>query len=464
MIREFVNRRKDLKTLEELWRREGLTLVLVYGRRRVGKTRLLEEFSKGKDRIFVIFEDKPCGYNFKLLSQKLSKFVGLSVEVEDFSSLFALLKRLTDKRILIILDEFSYLIKKESGILSELSRAIEENRDFNALVIVSGSYVSLLEREFFSYSSPIYGRSNAHIKVQPLRFKHLFEWFHADAESLVKIYAVTNGIPKYLEFFKGESVEDEIKTNFFDSSSFLFREARALLSEELRELSTYLAILEAIGKGNTKVTQIANFCYMKDNQVVPYLRILSELGIVENVKPLFGKRGIYEIKDNYFLFWSRFVNPYYEEIESDFVEGALEDFENNFNQFLGKPFERITQEFLVDTNRKNLLPFRFTKIARWWHKNEEIDIVALNEAQKKALFIEVKWKDLKLRDAKKVLKNLQRKAELVKLGNYEKHFGVVAKSIEGKEDLKLAFDLRDFKALSTSKRQGNISQPAGTGK
>jgi len=464
MIREFVNRREELKTLEELWKRKGLTLVLVYGRRRVGKTRLLEEFSKGKNRIFVIFEDKPRGYNFKLLSQKVSEFVGFSVEVGDFSSLFALLKRFADERILIILDEFSYLIKKEPGILSELSRAIEESKDFNALVIISGSYVSLLEREFFRYSSPIYGRSDANIKVQPLRFKHLFEWFHADTESLVKIYAVTNGTPKYLEFFNGENVKDEIRTNFFNSSSFLFREARALLSEELRELSTYLAILEAIAKGNTKVTQIANFCYMKDNQVVPYLRILSELGIVENVKPLFGKRGIYEIKDNYFLFWSRFVNPYYGEIESGFIEGAIEDFENNFNQFLGKPFERIAQEFLIELNRKNLLPFRFTKIGRWWHKNEEIDIVALNEAQKKALFIEVKWSDLKLRDARKILKNLQRKAELVKLGDYEKHFGIVAKSIDEKENLKLAFDLRDFKTIVYLQKTGQYAQSAGTGK
>ncbi len=455
MIREFVNRREELGILEKLWGGEGLTLVLVYGRRRVGKTRLLEEFSRGKERVFVIFEDKPKGYNFKLLSRKVSEFVGFSVEVVDFPSLFALLKKTTEGRVLIVLDEFSYLIKKEVGILSELSRAIEENKDLNALVIVSGSYVSLLEREFFNYSSPIYGRSDANIKVQPLRFKHLIEWFGSSGmEDLVKIYSVTNGTPKYLEFFSGENVEEEIKTNFFNPSSFLFREARALLSEELRELSTYLAILEAIARGNTKVTQIANFCYMKENQVVPYLRVLGELGIVRKVTPLFGKRGIYEIADNYFLFWSRFVNPYYEEIEGNFVEAAVEDFERNFNTFLGKPFEGIAREFLMEVNQKGLLPFRFTKIGRWWHKGEEIDIVALNEREKRSLFVEVKWRDLTLGDARRILNRLEKKAELVGLKDYEKHFGIVARRIEGKENLGLAFDLRDFEALLLEERTG----------
>ncbi|WP_457753080.1 ATP-binding protein [Thermococcus sp.] len=452
MLRKFVNRRKELGTLEELWNRRGLTLVLVYGRRRVGKTRLLEEFSRGKERIFVIFEDKPKEYNFKLLSRKVSEFAGFNVEVHDFPSLFALLKRMDERRILIVLDEFSYLIKKDEGILSELSRAIEENRDLNALIVVSGSYVSLLEREFFSYSSPIYGRSDANIKVQPLRFKHLLEWFDSDIEELVKIYSVTNGTPKYLEFFRGQNVEEEIKANFFNSSAFLFREARALLSEELRELSTYLAILEAIARGNTRVTQIANFCYMKENQVVPYLRILGELGIVRKITPLFGKRRIYEIADNYFLFWSRFVNPYYEEIEGNFPEGALEDFNRNFNTFLGKPFEGIAREFLIDANRKNVLPFRFNRIGRWWHRGEEIDVVALNDTLKRVLFVEVKWSDLTSREAKRVLKRLERKAEHVGLKDYEKHFGIIAKRIEGKEDLELAFDLRDFKRVLSSEK------------
>ncbi|ALM75887.1 ATP-binding protein [Thermococcus barophilus] len=451
MIRKFVNRKEELELLENLWKKEGLVFVLVYGRRRVGKTRLLEEFSKDKERIFVIFEDKPREYNFDLLSKKISELLGVSIKIRDFPSLLRLLKTLKRGRLLLILDELSYLIRREEGILSELSRAIEENRDLNALIVVSGSYVSLMEKEFFRYSSPIYGRTDANIKVAPLKFKHLFEWFEGlKTEDLFKIYAVTNGTPKYLEFFSGENIEEEIIDNFFNPSSFLFREARALLSEELRELSIYLAILEAIAKGNTKVTQIANFCYLKENQVVPYLRVLSELGIVKRIVPIFGKRGVYEIADNYFLFWSRFVNPYYEEIESGFVNAALEDFRANFNQFLGKAFERLAQELLIELSKKNLLPFSFTKIGRWWHRGEEIDLVALNEQERKALFVEVKWKDLTLRETERILNDLRRKAELVGLKDYENYFGIVAKRLDKKDKLDrniLALDLRDFERI-----------------
>ncbi len=448
MIRKFVNRKEELNLLENLWKKEGLVFVLVYGRRRVGKTRLLEEFSKDKERIFVIFEDKPREYNFDLLSEKISEILGTNIKIRDFPSLLSLLKTLKRKRFLLILDEFSYLIRREEGILSELSRAIEENKELNALIVVSGSYVSLMEKEFFSYSSPIYGRTDANIKVAPLKFKHLFEWFEGlKTEDLFKIYAVTNGTPKYLEFFSGKNIEREIVNNFFNSSSFLFREARALLNEELRELSIYLAILEAIAKGNTKVTQIANFCYLKENQVVPYLRVLSELGIVRRIVPIFGKRGIYEIADNYFLFWSRFVNPYYEEIESGFINAALEDFRTNFNQFLGKPFERLAQELLIELSKKNLLPFNLTKIGKWWHKSEEIDLVALNERERKALFVEVKWKDLTLRETKRILKDLEKKAELVGLKDYERYFGIVAKRIDKRGKMGehiLTLDLGDF--------------------
>lgn len=123
MLREFVNRREELGILEKLWRRKGLTLVLVYGRRRVGKTRLLEEFSREKERIFVIFEDKPREYNFKLLSRKVSEFVSLNVKIKGRSVSFCPFKEEDQGKGLLILDKFSYFIKKEARILRELSNS-----------------------------------------------------------------------------------------------------------------------------------------------------------------------------------------------------------------------------------------------------------------------------------------------------------------------------------------------------
>ena len=127
---------------------------------------------------------------------------------------------------------------------------------------------------------------------------------------------------------------------------------------------------------------------------------------------------------------------------------ALEHFERNFNRYLGWVFENIAKQFLIELNQVGQLPFKFTKIGRWWRRGEEIDLVALNEREKKALFVEVKWKDLSEREAQRVLKDLERKAELVGLEGWEKNYGFIAKSLEGKEELKkegwFAWDLNDF--------------------
>ena len=164
-----------------------------------------------------------------------------------------------------------------------------------------------------------------------------------------------------------------------------------------------------------------------------------------------AKKGIYRFKDLYFAFWFRFVAPYFEEIESGFPEGALEEFEGEFNHYLGFAFEEIAKQFLIELNRASKLPFRFTKIGRWWHRGEEIDLVALNEREKKVLFVEVKWKELSEREARGVLKDLERKGELVGLEGWEESYGLVAKRVEGKVGLRReswqVWDLEDFERL-----------------
>jgi len=162
------------------------------------------------------------------------------------------------------------------------------------------------------------------------------------------------------------------------------------------------------------------------------------------------RRSVYRISDALFNFWFRFVFPRRDEIEMGF--DVVEDIKEEFNEYLGLAFEGIAKQFLVRLNMDGKLPFRFTRIGRWWRKGEEIDLVALNERERKALFVEVKWKDLSEREARGILKDLERKAELVGLEEWEKHYGLVAKSVEGKEELKeegyLAWDLGDFNRSS----------------
>ncbi|MBO8181152.1 MAG: DUF234 domain-containing protein, partial [Archaeoglobus sp.] len=157
------------------------------------------------------------------------------------------------------------------------------------------------------------------------------------------------------------------------------------------------------------------------------------------------------IADPYFAFWFRYVHPNVDLIETGQGDFLVELVMENLSEYLGWVFENIAKDFLIKLNRAGKLPFRFTKIGRWWGKGGKIDLVALNERERKALLVEVKWKDLSEREARGILRDLERKSQLVGLDDWEKNYRLVAKSVEGKEELKnegwLVWDLEDFEKL-----------------
>ncbi|NJE30531.1 ATP-binding protein [Thermococcus sp. 18S1] len=454
-IRKFVDREEELKTLEMLYAQDGFTLVLVTGRRRIGKSRLVREFLNDKEAIAVQFEKRVWEYNLAKLNRAIGQYFEIPTpNFSTFTDAFRFIASQAKGRFVVFLDEFSYLLRY-SEVEAEFQSIVDEVLpESNVMLILSASSVGLLKRSFFDYSSPLYGRSDATLNLQPLRFRHLFEWFlNLTPEDAVKLYAVTSGVPRYLELFNGRDVEHEIIRNFFDPNAFLFREAKELLEEEFREPETYYTILEALARGKTRVNEIAQYSFIEPKNTARYLRILEDLGILRRELPVGrrAKRGVYRFKDLYFAFWFRFIAPYFEEIESGFPDGALEDFGRDFNRYLGFAFEDVAKQILIELNRVGKLPFSFTKIGRWWHKSEEIDLVALNERERTALLVEVKWKELSEREARGVLKDLERKVELVGWDGWEKSYGLVAKSIEGKEKLEdegwLVWDLEDFKDI-----------------
>jgi len=453
-IRKFVNREGELRTLERLYEGEGFTLVLVTGRRRIGKSRLIREFLKDKEAVAVQFEKRVWEYNLAKLNRAIGAYFNIPVpNFATFTDAFRFITSQAGGRLVVFLDEFSYLLRY-SEVEAEFQSIVDEVLpESDVMLILSASSVGLLKRSFFDYSSPLYGRSDATLNLQPLHFRHLFEWFPGLApEDAVKLYAVTSGIPRYLELFGGRNVEEEIMRNFFDPNAFLFREAKELLEEEFREPETYYTVLEAVAKGKTRVNEIAGYSFIEPKNTTRYLRILEDLGILRRELPVGrkAKRGFYRFKDLYFAFWFRFVAPYFEEIESGFPDGALGEFTRGFNRYLGSVFEEVARQFLIELNKAGKLSFRFTRIGRWWRRGEEIDLVALNEREMKALFVEVKWKNLSEREVRGILRDLERKGELVGLGGWEKSYGLIAKSMKGKKGLKaegwLLWDLGDFDA------------------
>ncbi len=430
MTRNFVDREEELRRLAEEYAKRGFRFVVVYGRRRVGKTELLKKFVENKDSLYFLCSLRGIDKNVERFSEKIGEKYGFSVKFSNFLDAFKFLKeREVD---VVVIDEFPYLISLDSGIVSEFQEIIDEIlKDSNIMLILCGSSIGMMERDVISYKSPLYGRATMIMKVKPFSLFEMLKWYNS-VEDAIKIYGVTSGIPKYMEFFSGKNIEDEIILNFFRSDTFLYNEARLLLSEELRNIYTYFNILEAISVGKTKLSEIASYSGIEAKDLPFYLNVLMRLGIVGreySITDRKRKRGIYKIEDEYFRFWFRFVSPYQEDIEMNYPENAIKDFRKNFNAYLGITFEKIVKDLLLRMNSLNLLPFRFEKIGRWWSREEEIDLVAINSRKKRALLIEVKYKELDEREKNRIMESLASKASLVKeLKDYSVDFLVIDKN------------------------------------
>ncbi|MBP1910983.1 AAA+ ATPase superfamily predicted ATPase [Thermococcus stetteri] len=448
MSEQFVNRVEELKALREAYESGRKELIIVYGRRRVGKTALVKKSVEGISHIYFFAEETLESENLRTFKRLVAKALGNPLIEKAELSWEELFELLDGSGVVVIIDEFPNLLKANRGLVSKFQKIWDSAEKLK--LVLTGSAISVMESHVLGYRSPLYGRRTLSIMLKPLNFLHLREFFPEKSwEELVRIYGITDGIPAYIKEVQfrlnaGESLEE-----VFQPNKPLFDEAEFLLRSELREPARYFAILKAIAFGKTKFGEIVSFTGLPGSTVSKYLSNLQTLHIVEERHPIGEperkRNARYYLSDLYFNFWFRFVYPNRSQL-LDF--GYIENFEEEYNHYLGFVFEKACTDFLREMNKAGKLPFRFTKIGRWWRKGEEIDLVALNESERKALFVEVKWKELGEKEARRILKDLEGKAELVGLNGWEKGYGLIAKNVEGKEKLReedlSAWDLGDF--------------------
>ncbi|WP_456327747.1 ATP-binding protein [Archaeoglobus sp.] len=452
----FVDRVDELKILEDRYRSGKAEFVVLYGRRRIGKTALILKFLEDKEGVYLLARETSELENLKRFSQKIAEYFDdfflLRNPFRSWDAFFEYLTRI-DERFIVAIDEFPYLVKANPALPSILQEYWDTKlSDTRIFLIICGSAVSMMEK-LLGYKSPIYGRRTAQLRLKPLGFFHIRDFFPKyDWENLIKVYGILGGNPAYLlEFDDRLSIKQNL-LRYFRLDSILYQDALFILREELEDPRNYFAIIEAIAKGRSTLGEIVNETSLDKGLVGKYLSVLRELDVVRREIPITesykSRKGRYFINDFYFNFWFRFVYPNADLIESGNGDLLLDIVTKDFDSYLGYVFEEVAKQFLVELNKRNLLPFRFLKIGKWWHKGEEIDLFALNEREKIALFVEVKWKDLT--SVKRIIDELERKADLVGLEDYEKHFGVVAKSVKKKDNL--VFDLRDFDKIIRPKQ------------
>ncbi|HLD75606.1 MAG TPA: ATP-binding protein, partial [Candidatus Norongarragalinales archaeon] len=378
----------ELARLSEIFSSKKAELVLVYGRRRVGKSRLLVEAIKDENALYLL-GDKSKSILDILARQTGEKFVRFRTWDDFFEFL------LVCKYDVIVIDEFQYLCEVEKAWPTILSRWWEKISRTNKKIILSGSTISAIYKVTRGYGSALYGRLTAEMKITQLGIADASKFFpNYSPQDVVKAYCILGGIPRYLEEFQPDaSVEENIKRKILEKSSFLYNEPTNLLFEEFRDVSPYVAILQAITNGKVRFSEIADESKIESHKLPKYLTILERVEIIEKeipvtVKKTRTKTTRYKLADNFYAFWFAFLSASKQMIERGLSGELYESLKPQINAYYGHRFEEVCREYLAAKK-----PVDFTRIGPWWHKDTEIDAVAYNEKTGEILFAECKWKD-----------------------------------------------------------------------
>lgn len=419
----FVGRKQELQFLEDRYNSAGGQLVVLYGRRRVGKTETLREFCRDKQHIFYSCREVSDKLQLRSFSEKLLKEKIPAVSyVKEFSDWETALRSVLDipygdEKKLLIIDEFPYMCKGNESIPSILQNLWDELfKDENVMIVLCGSAMSFIEKELLAEKNPLYGRATGIYKMESMGFYDAVQFFpnYSDQDKVIA-YAVLGGIPHYLRQFDPElSLEDNIKKNILTKGCALYSEVEFLLRQELRETSLYNSIIEAVALGNTKLNDISIRSLVDDtSKTSVYLKNLIELEIIEREfsvddgikKRANTNRGLYRLTDNFFRFWYAFVFTNYSELEGGDVNGVFEyAIKPGLHEFASFAFEDVCREYVREMQKLGKLPFRYKHMGRWWGKTTvrrkdstevqemEIDLLAVSQKSDRYLVGECKFK------------------------------------------------------------------------
>jgi len=420
---KFYDREGEIKKLRTLTSLDKSIMIVIYGRRRVGKTRLVQHVF-GKDSFYLFVAEKEERLildDFRTILMERCDYVPNFTDFDDF---FGFLFTLSDKEIFIF-DEFQNFKKINTSVFSIIQKywdKYKDERKYSFLFL--GSYTGLMKHIFKDYKTPLFGRSDALFNLKPLQYDVCKDILvDLEISTFVEIYSIFGGVPKYYELL--ENVNDRtllniISEQFLDIGAPLLDEGtNILISEFGTQYRIYFSIIEVIASGASTLNDIANRTGIKNTSLGPYMSdLINEYEILVrkvpvNEKASKSKKGRYFIKDNFFKFWFRFIHKNRGFIESGRPEYVLSKIESELDQYIGPVFENICIEFLHRSNDEKELPFVFQNIGSWWNrKGDEIDIVALNDDTKDILIGECKWNNRKM-DVN-ILTKLKDKKSLIK--------------------------------------------------
>ena len=407
----FIVREREVAALDRLYESNKFEFAVIYGRRRVGKTALINHFIDNKEAIYFMGVESNEKQNLENFSKSIIEYSsGIEAETSFLSFQAALeyvFKLAEKKRFILAIDEYPYVARSSKSLASTLQLLIDKYKDTSKLMLIlCGSSMSYMEDEVLAYKSPLYGRRTAQMKIFPFSFDEACRYLkNYSDEDKALAYGIVGGTPQYLlQMDDRLSIEDNIKNTYLNPISFLYEEPTNLLKQEVREPAIYMAIITAIAVGASRMSDISNKVGEDSNICANYLKSLINLGIVKKETPYGEKtsrKSIYSIEDNMFRFWYRFVPNNNSVIMRGAADIVYRRIEPQLSEYMGAVFEEICKQYLWNLLLNGNSPVEFSELGRWWgndpieKKQTEIDIMG-EQDKKTALFGECKWTNEKV--------------------------------------------------------------------
>lgn len=405
----MIGRQNEMDRLEQMYESSNFEFLIMYGRRRIGKTTILQEFAGKHEAVFFSAQEKNDALNLQDFSRIVQyRFEGGGIApFPTWGDAFDYIGRKAGKeRLVLLIDEFPFLAETNPSIKSILQHKIDHDwKEKNIFLVLCGSSVSFMVNEVMGYKSPLYGRITGSMEVLPFDYRESMEFFpEYSAEEKLIAYGILGGVPRYLNAFDSrKSLRENIIRQILTIGAVLNDEPQSLLRMELREPNVYNSILEAVAGGCNRVVEISNRIHEEKSKCSKYILTLQSIRLLEKRvpcgEPETSKRGIYEITDYFYRFWYRYVfsnQSYYAMLG---VEKACDEILEEINDYMGPVFEEICRQYLVRRAKEGKLPFVPYSIGKWWGNNprikaqDDVDILALDKSGEKAIFCECKFRN-----------------------------------------------------------------------
>jgi len=408
MPHEFFGREKELEELNRRWESHKEEFLILYGRRRVGKTVLLAEWIRrtGNRALYWVASPTSAAAQLRSFSQSIYNFENSGLLAPDgftyanWEQAFQQIARLAkDERLALFIDEFTYLLEVDpriAGLLQNLWDHVLKKA--NIFLCLSGSHLGMMKREFFSYQAPLYGRASAQIHLKPFYFGSTRRFFpNYSVVDRIALYSIFGGVPAYWERVdSSKSVSWNIKRQLLTSNNLLQSEPRLLLQDFISDPHNYLSILAAIANGAHITREIAEVTGLPSGHVSKYLGVLAETGFVERRVPVTdpgpSRAGRYHITDPYLRFYFRFLADRQDQLALGAQDIALAEINRHMIDFIGRyTWEELCREWVLRAGALGALAVMSDHVGSAWNSKAQVDVVGINSMEKTLILGECKW-------------------------------------------------------------------------